>query len=321
MLFVPICNKLERQGISRSISAFLGLLLFITAVALVIVILSWQLSSFSENLQGIKERSLGMLEHFRNWLNETVGISQQQQDSLIDEQSKSAGGSTTNILAGFALGTLNVLINTVLVLVYTYLFLFYRSRIKTFILKLVPAQHNSQAKEIIQQSTNVSQQYLGGLTGMILMLWVLYGIGFSIVGVENALFFAILCGILEIIPFVGNITGTSFTVLAVVAQGGQSQMIIGVIAVYLLIQFFQTYILEPLIVGNQVNINPLFTIMALVVGESIWGIAGMVLAIPLLGIIKIICDHVPSLKAYGYLIGTEKRSKNKWIDKIKQIVK
>ena len=139
---------------------------------------------------------------------------------------------------------------------------------------------------------------------MILGLWIMYGIGFSIVGVKNAIFFAILCGILEIVPFVGNITGTSLALLGAVAQGGDSSMILGVVAVYFIVQFIQTYFLETLVVGENVSINPLFTIMGLVVGEMIWGIAGMILAIPLLGITKIICDHVPELKPYGFLIGS-----------------
>jgi predicted PurR-regulated permease PerM len=74
------------------------------------------------------------------------------------------------------------------------------------------------------------------------------------------------------------------------------------------VQFLQTYILEPLVVGAEVNINPLSTILVIVIGETLWGIGGMVLAIPLLGITKIICDHVESLKPYGYLIGEEKKA-------------
>ncbi len=140
---------------------------------------------------------------------------------------------------------------------------------------------------------------------MIGLLWVLYGIGFSVVGVESAIFFAVLCGLLEIIPFVGNLTGTCLTLLAVLAQGGDSKMLIGVLIVYGLVQFLQTYILEPLIVGEQVNINPLFTILSIILGEFVWGVAGMILAIPLLGIIKIICDKVPELKPYEFLIGPE----------------
>ena len=176
------------------------------------------------------------------------------------------------------------------------------------------------AQKVIHESSLVAQKYLSGLGTMIVMLWVMYGIGFSIIGVKSALFFAVLCGLLEIVPFVGNVIGTSLTLLMVLTQGGSSGMIIGVLVTYGIVQFVQTYILEPLVVGAEVNINPLFTIMVLVVGELIWGLPGMILAIPLLGIVKIVCDNVERLKPYGYLIGKEKKEKkgNGVVDKVKK---
>jgi predicted PurR-regulated permease PerM len=105
----------------------------------------------------------------------------------------------------------------------------------------------------------------------------------------------------------------------VVVQGGGTGMIFGVLITYATVQFFQTYILEPLVVGAEVNINPLFTIIVLVAGELVWGIPGMVLAIPLLGIVKIICDHIEPLKPYGFLIGQEKKKKQGLIGKMKKI--
>ena len=194
-------------------------------------------------------------------------------------------------------------------LVYIFLFMFYRGRIKTFVLKLVSAQQKKNAETIMQDIEKVSQQYITGLGLMIGCLWVMYSIGFSIVGVKYAVLFAIICGLLEIVPFIGNLMGNLLAIAMVVIQGGGLGMVVGVVVTYFIVQFIQTYLLEPLVVGAEVNINPLFTIIILVVGELIWGIPGMVLAIPLLGIIKIICDHVESLKPYGYLIGSDKKKK------------
>jgi predicted PurR-regulated permease PerM len=112
---------------------------------------------------------------------------------------------------------------------------------------------------------------------------------------------------LEIVPFVGNLTGTALTVVMALIQGGDLNMVIGILVVYGLVQFIQTYLLEPIIVGAEVSINPMFTIIGLVAGEMIWGIGGMILAIPLLGITKIVFDHIESLKPFGYLIGSEKK--------------
>jgi predicted PurR-regulated permease PerM len=211
-----------------------------------------------------------------------------------------------------------ILGNSLLVLVYIFLFLYFRDRLKNFILKIADARGKNEARQTMEQSRKVAQKYLSGLAMMIVCLWILYGIGFSIVGVKNALFFAILCGLLEIVPFVGNITGTLLTCLMVMAQGGSPGMLIGVLCIYGFVQTFQSYVLEPLVVGSNVNINPLFTILIIVFGEFIWGIPGMILAIPLLGIVKIVCDHVPELEPVGYLMGQDKKEgSNKWVEKLK----
>lgn len=139
-------------------------------------------------------------------------------------------------------------------------------------------------------------------------------------GVKQAIFLAILCGLLEMIPFVGNLTSSLLTILFSVAQGGDSRMVLGIILVYGTVQFTQTYLLEPMVVGNEVNINPLFTILVLVIGEAVWGIPGMILALPVLGVVKVICDHVEPLKPYGFLIGQDKKEDSGgFMDKIKNL--
>ena len=203
----------------------------------------------------------------------------------------------------------NVMINAVLVVVYIFLFLYYRNHLKQFVLRIVPQDKKQNAQRIIQKSEALSGYYLTGLFSMIAMLWIMYGIGFWIIGLKGALLFAIICGILEIVPFVGNLVGNLIAIFAALAQGGDAGMVIGIVAVYLSVQFLQTYVLEPLVVCQRVNINPLFTIMGLVAGQLLWGIAGMALAVPVIGIAKIVCDNVPELQAYGTLIGPAKSPK------------
>ncbi len=317
MLLVKVCTKLERLKMHRSVAALFSVLLLVVAFSLIIVLIGWQLSGFTENLAELKQQGLKLIEKFRAWLNENVGIDRKQQETIASSQENSST-SAGEMLMGFASGTLRIAIDAILVIVYIFLLLLYRSRIKNFILMLVKTEYQGKATLILHQSSAVAQQYLEGLFKMIVILWIMYGIGFSALGVENALFFAVLCGILEIVPFIGNLLGTSFTVLAVAAQGGNSQIILGVIAVYMLVQFIQTYLLEPLVVGSQVRINPMFTIIGLVAGELIWGIAGMVLAIPLLGVMRIVFDHVPHLKPYAYLIGSDQKKSSSLLDKIKR---
>lgn len=114
---------------------------------------------------------------------------------------------------------------------------------------------------------------------------------------------------LETIPFIGNLTGSLLAVLMVVVQGGSNFMIMGVIIAYAAVQFIQSYIIQPLVVGKKVDINPLVTIAGLVLSELIWGIPGMVLAIPLMGILKIVFDNVEQLHPLGFLMGEVEKPK------------
>lgn len=319
MLFVRFSNYLESKGMQRGWSALVCVLLLIILVIGAIALLSLQLSNLADNMEGIKKRLLDMVDQVKLWIQQTFNISYQKQKELLEDQGK---GSSAQI-GSFAGSFMGILVNSVLVTVYIYLLLYSRNHIKQFILRLFHTDKRVKTEKVIGESVQVAQKYLGGLSAMIVMLWIMYGIGFTIVGVEYALFFAILCGLLEIVPFVGNITGTSITILAVLVQGGDSSMLIGVVSTYLLVQFLQTYIIEPLVVGEQVSLNPLFTIIVIVVGEMLWGIGGMVLAIPLVGIVKIICDNVPELHPYGFLIGSEKKKKKRpmLFDKLRKKIK
>ena len=305
MLFLPLSVWFESKHIPKALAILLCILIFLGILTGIVWIISWQISDLTSEASDIENKIQRMITQVEEYVRTNIGISPRQQEKLVAEQAQANGTMFANlgaVVSGFV-------VDFILVLVYIFLFMFYRKRIKTFVLQLVSAQQKKNAETIIYDIEKVAKQYITGLGMMIVCLWIMYSIGFSIVGVKYAVLFAIICGLLEIVPFIGNLTGNLLAVLMVVIQGGGIGMVIGVVVTYLIVQFIQTYLLEPLVVGAEVNINPLFTIIILVLGELVWGIPGMVLAIPLLGIIKIICDHVPSLKPYGYLIGGEGKKK------------
>lgn len=310
-MFLPLCTRLESKGLNKALSTIICIVILLAIFAGIAALLTWQISDLAGDITQMEQRINKAIDGLKNNLNKSFGISAEKQQEIIKNQQSSGSGGIAGSITTFVGSLMGILTNTLLVLIYIFLFLFYRGHLKKFILKLVSPDKKTETQKIIQEASKVSQKYLQGLAMMIVALWIMYSIGFSIAGVKNAIFFAILCGLLEIVPFVGNITGTALTVLMALTQGGGTGMIVGILITYGLVQFIQTYILEPLIVGSEVNINPMFTILGIVAGELIWGISGMILAIPLMGIMKIVCDHVPSLKPYGFLIGEEKKPKKK----------
>ncbi|MFD2864391.1 AI-2E family transporter [Mucilaginibacter antarcticus] len=308
MLLIPLGRKLEKLGMGRGFAAFVCVLALILAFAIIFGLLGWQLSALIEDAGDIRKRIAEMGHQLQQLVSQKIGIKPQEQKEIIEKADMGAPvtfvAQGTGILLGIALDVL-------LALVYIFLLIFFREHFLQFVSRAVPADKQTDTLRIIREAGGISQQYLAGLATMIACLWVMYGIGFSAIGVKNAIFFAILCGTLEMVPFVGNIMGCLLTALITLATGGSPGLVVGILAIYGVVQFVQSYFLEPLVVGSGINLNPFFTIFGIVVGEAIWGIPGMVLALPLFGMLKIACDHFNELKPYGFLLGQEKKARAK----------
>ncbi len=320
MLLLPVSIKMEDRGVSRGMATLISVLLLVFIVALISGLVGYQVSDLAKNADEIEKNLVEKFNQLREFATNSLGISREKQDEIIKEQQKSSNTMINSLIKGSITSAGIAITNIILVLVYIFLFMYFRTHLKKFVLMKVKKGSETKAIEIMRNGRMVAQKYLTGLAMMIGALWVMYGIGFSIAGVRNSIFFAVLCGLLEIVPFVGNLSGVVITLFVSLGQGADSNVLLGILVTYSVVQFFQTYFLEPLVVGREVNVHPLFTILGLVVGEFIWGIPGMILAIPLMGIAKIIFDRVEPLRHYGYLIGEEKKHDGSGIkEKIKSI--
>jgi predicted PurR-regulated permease PerM len=319
MLLVPLCLQLERK-LPRGLAVVISVLALLSVVAVIVYIVSTQVSNIAGNAEQIERNISAKVQKVQEFVTRSLGIPQQKQQQVIQQQQQASTGKISSVISGFFTSLGGLLTNFIVVLVYVFLFLYFRDHFSQFLLKIVPPKDKTNARTIVHDAQRVAQKYLTGLAIMIACLWVMYGIGFSIIGVKNALFYAVLCGLLEIVPFVGNLTGVSITVIMSLAQGGNLKLVVAILITYGIVQFLQTYILEPLVVGRGISIHPVFTIMGIVGGEVLWGIPGMVLALPIMGVIKIICDHIEPLKPYGFLIGEERSREPQVIRKIKRKV-
>lgn len=318
-LFLPFCRWMESKKTPKGLAVLICLILLLLVITGVGTLLGWQIFELANDFELIKQKAIVQTDNIQQYILLHFGMSAKNQVEAIKEQQPFFAG----IIKSLAGSLTTVLTNFILVLVYIFCIMFYRGHIKNFLIKLSPPAQQKKMEKIVSGSTRVSQHYLLGLSKMIVLLWIMYFIGFTILGVKNALFFAILCGLLEVIPFLGNLIGTTLTILVAAVNGASLPMLGGIVITYGIVQLIQGWILEPLIVGTQVKINPFTTIIALVIGELIWGIPGIFIAIPLIAILKIVFDHVESLKPYGYLIGEVETIKNEpvIIKKIKKQVK
>ena len=314
-LFLPFCRWMESIKIPKWLAVLVCIIVILLFIFLVGVLFGWQISSIVNDFELLKQKAIEKVIQIQLYIYNNLGIGIAKQSQLLKTEQPSIAGILESIIGSVKY----IFINLILVLTYVYMLLYYRSHIRDFLIKITPISQKKEIEQVINNVTRVAQQYLFGLAKMIGCLWVMYSIGFGIVGVNNFIFFAILCGLLEIIPYIGNITGTTLTLLVAAMHGAGLPIILGILITYGIAQFIQGWLLEPIILGPQVKINPLFTIIALVLGELLWGTPGIILAIPILAMFKIICDYIEPLKPIGFLIGEIKtvNKKSNFIKKLK----
>src|SRR5690606_27996813 len=143
-----------------------------------------------------------------------------------------------------------------------------------------------------------------GLFTVIVIIAVLNTVGLFALGIKHAIFFGALSAILTIISYAGVFLGSLLPAIFALVTKDSLWYPVGVIGIFAVVQFLEGNFITPNIVGNQVSVNPFAAIVGLLIGGMMLGATGMIFAIPLLAIIKVICDGVESAKPIGYLIGS-----------------
>ncbi len=188
--------------------------------------------------------------------------------------------------------------------IYIFLLLIYRDKFKDFFLSLVPGDSEFAWKKDMER---VIQGYISGLTLVTLIIACLNCIGLLALGIDHAIFFGILSGVLTIIPYVGIIIGAFFPlIMALITKDS-----------HLVRCRRSDCVCSSSVPGRKfhhpanhrikVSVNALAAIIALVIGGKILGIAGMILAVPAIGVLKILLPHTDHLKPFVILLEDKAR--------------
>jgi predicted PurR-regulated permease PerM len=311
MLMTPISNKLEKRGFSRALSSFISVLIITSVFAGVILLLAAQIGNIGKELPVILIRYEEIKADIQAWINDSLGISSVQLRVRTSDAFNNAGNFLTNTVKD----TITFIGSLFLVLVFIFLFLMQRNKYEKFVVMLYKEEKRDEAKEMISKISKVAQQYLTGRLEAALIMGVLFLIGFLIIGLKNAVVLSVIVAIMTIIPYVGALIGGLVPFLISLIEGSFHQSL-WVVIIILIINAFDHYIIEPYVVGGSVNISPFFTIFVLILGGVIWGISGIILFLPLSGIIKIVFENVAGLEPYASLIGDQSESSesvNPWL--------
>ncbi|HVF62326.1 MAG TPA: AI-2E family transporter [Thermoanaerobaculia bacterium] len=177
-----------------------------------------------------------------------------------------------------------------------------------FLLKLVRVlptlADKKRAVEILRQVELEVSAYLSTVTLINIGLGAAVGLAFWLLDMPNPILWGVMVALLNYIPYAGAIIGAA--IMAVVAfltfkETGQAML---VPAAYLLINFAESYFVTPMVLGRRLTLNPVVIFIGLTFWGWIWGVTGALIAVPLMVILKILCDHSARLAPVGEFLGS-----------------
>jgi len=307
MVMLPVSNKLQRWGFSRGLAVLASDLIILAFCSFIIFVVGLQVSQIADDWPQYEKKIQPKIEQAEQFISRETGIGIDELKEKIDKTKDQAGSKNLKpgTISSFIQKFFSFAGDFLLVFIYIFFLMYYSRKFRNSILGFVPEQEREKAKKIIDAAGRVSQQYLFGRFILILILTVLYAVGLGIVGIKQAILVSLIAAILSLIPYIGNMVGYGIALLMGMLTSGGTGAIIGVSIVFAVAQFVESYILEPFIVGERVDLNPTLTIIGVVALGMVWGLAGMVMAIPVMGILKVISDNVPALQPLGYTLGNE----------------
>ena len=299
ILLNPVMERLLGWKVPRVAAIAITLLVAVVVIGGVWYFLATQMMHFTSKLPMLEKKAEELVSRLQQDLSRRVPLEKQNQ--YITEAK--AG---IKPLIGRTLGSVVGTLTTAFLLpVYTFLLLYYKNLILNFLYEIFAKQNEEEVRVVLKQTRGAIQSYMYGLLIEGLIVASLNTLALLILGVPYAILLGVLGAILNVLPFFGGILAAllPIVVATIVKDGFSTQIWVGVS--YMVIQFTDNHFLIPYIVSAKVKINALISIIAVLLGAAVWGLSGMFLSIPLIGVLKIIFDRIPEMKPWGRLLGDE----------------
>lgn len=298
VVMLPLVKRIEkRTGLTLAVT--------ITLIGTIIVLglLGWllveQIILLANDLPNLESKFDKFIADVNHTLSTRFNIETSERNQMAKDLAKTVSG----YLGAFLLSTTSTLSTLVQIPIYLFLILIYRDKFRQFFLALLPdSQKELSWKKDIE---NVMLGYISGLLMVTIIVAVLNTTGLLLLGIKHAIFFGVLSGVLTIIPYVGIFIGALFPVIMALITKDSIWYAVGVVIVFSVVQFLEGNFITPRITGSKVSINALAAIIALIIGGKILGIAGMIFAVPGIGVLKIILSYTRHLKPFVILLGDD----------------
>jgi len=309
ILLLPLASFLEKKlRFRRGLAAILSVLLLVAIIGAIVYLVAVQLGDLADDWPQFKMQLESSLSSLRHWVAVKFHINASKQLNFLRSATSNVLASGTAVVGVTIVSLSSILLFLVFTFIYTLFFLTYRSLIMHFLVSVFLEKNSLVVHEIIEQVQQILRKYIIGLFIEMCIVSVVVCVTLWALGIKYAILLGLITGLFNIIPYIGIFTATLISVLITFATAAAAGKILVVVITLVVMHLVDSNILLPVIVGSKVKINPLITVLGVVLGEMIWGVSGMFLSIPVIAVLKIIFDRVESLKPWGILLGEEDKT-------------
>jgi len=295
----PLVRRLDSLGLGRPISAFLMLIFSFAVMTVVLLILVprafEEISAFSAEAPRYFSVIQGLIVQGADKLHIPLPHDSQDLLNLIAEKGRQylprMAAITTGMISVFFKSTIHILSTILFILlipIITYYLLVSFPAIKAGVIDLIPPYIKPPVLAKLKEIDLILSGFIRGQLTIALLLGILYTIGFLLIRIDLAVVLGVLSGVLWIIPYVGTLFGVIVGSLMAFVKYGDLYHVLYVIGWIAAVQLVEGYYLTPRIVGHAVGLHPVVYMMALIVGANLFGFVGLLLAIPVTAVLKVL---------------------------------
>jgi len=311
ILLLPLASILEKKlRFPRPLASIASVLVMILIVFIVVYFIGNQLRFLVSAWPRLETQLTEALRSLQEWIHHTFHIEISRQVKFLSSISGRAMSASTSMATGLLLSFSGLLLFLIFTLLYTFFILCHRKRLVEFLVSSFNKENSHTVFAIVEQTQYMVKKYIIGLFIEMFVVFCISGILLWIVGSNFVLLLALITGIFNVIPYIGIFTALLLSALITFATGTAVKALFAALSI-LLVHIIDSNFLMPVILGSKVRINALIIIIGVIIGEMIWGISGMFVAIPIIAIMKIISDNVESLEPWAILLGDEEKDMSK----------
>ncbi|MCO6148892.1 AI-2E family transporter [Flavobacterium sp. NRK1] len=302
----PVAAFLQKRLKMPNLAASLiAVLLFVIFFAILFTFITYQIAGMAEDWDKIQTNLLSHWHSFQGYVQDTFQLSKREQEQMVSKATSGSADTGKSIMGSTLLSLTDSLMNLVLIPIYMFLILLYRTHFLKFLCRLFAVHHHPKLEDILKTIKTSVQSYILGLLFEFIIVSLLTTFGLMLIGVKYAVLLGVITGLLNLIPYIGILIAGVLTIIASLSGTSDLTVILGILVVNIVVQFIDNNILVPIVVSSKVEINSIASIAGIIICGAIAGISGMFLAIPVMAILKVIFDRVQSLEPWGYLLGDD----------------